>query len=291
MMSERRPLGVRGLTVDLAQPTLRQSHAPSRSRRCPVKRCDSTTNIEGRIMSLQGKTAIVTGGATGIGRAIAHALAKAGARVAVGGRRADKLTEAAAAFAGEQIAWRVCDVADRSSANEFIGWAIEKLGRIDILVNSAGANIKNRTIAEMRPEQWDELLAVNATGAYNCMAAALPGMRERKSGLIVNISSISGLRASKLGGVAYCASKFAMAGLGTAVSLEEADNGIRVSNVYPGEVDTPILAARPTPVTAEHRARILQPEDVAAAVLMIAELPPRAHVPELVIKPALQDFA
>ena len=242
-------------------------------------------------MSLQGKTAVVTGGATGIGRAIAHALARAGARVAIGGRRADKLNEATAVSTGEKIASCVCDVANRESANEFVRWALDELGQLDILVNAAGANIKNRTIAEMRPEQWDELLAVNATGAYNCMAAVLPGMRERKSGLIVNISSISGLRASKLGGVAYCASKFAMAGLGTAVSLEEAANGIRVSNIFPGEVDTPILDARPTPVTAEHRARILQPEDVAAAVLMIAELPPRAHVPELVIKPALQDFA
>ncbi|MEX2138272.1 MAG: SDR family oxidoreductase [Pirellulales bacterium] len=242
-------------------------------------------------MSLQGKTAIVTGGATGIGRAIAHRLAQAGARVTIGGRRTVPLNEATVGFTGEQISWRQCDVTDRSSVREFVQWAVEELGPLDILVNAAGANIKNRSIAEMRPEQWDELLAVNATGAYNCMLAVLPGMRERRSGLIVNISSISGLRASRLGGVAYCASKFAMAGLGTAVSLEEAQNGIRVTNIFPGEVDTPILDERPTPVTAEHRARILQPEDVAAAVLMVAELPPRAHVPELVIKPALQEFA
>ena len=242
-------------------------------------------------MSLQGKNAVVTGGATGIGRAIAHRLARAGARVMIGGRRTAQLNEATAGFTSEQISWRQCDVTDRSSVREFVQWALEELGPLDILVNAAGANIKNRTIAEMRPDQWDELLAVNATGAYNCMAAVLPGMRERRSGLIINISSISGLRASRLGGVAYCASKFAMAGLGTAVSLEEAQNGIRVTNIFPGEVDTPILNERPTPVTAEHRAKILQPEDVAAAVLMVAELPPRAHIPELVIKPALQEFA
>jgi NADP-dependent 3-hydroxy acid dehydrogenase YdfG len=242
-------------------------------------------------MSLHGKTAVVTGGATGIGKAIAHSLARAGARVTIGGRRTQKLTDAATGFTGDQISWRVCDVANRASAQEFIQWSLGELGKIDILINAAGANIKNRSMAEMRPEQWDELMAVNSTGAYNCMLAALPAMRERRSGLIINISSISGLRASRLGGVAYCASKFAMAGLGTAVSLEEAQNGIRVTNVFPGEVDTPILDARPTPVTEEHRARILQPEDVAAAVLMVAELPPRAHVPELVIKPALQEFA
>jgi NADP-dependent 3-hydroxy acid dehydrogenase YdfG len=242
-------------------------------------------------MALSGQTAIVTGGATGIGLAIAHRLARAGVRTLIGSRRADKLAEAAAGFPPEQIAWRVCDVTHRDSVGQFVQWAIEQAGAIDMLVNAAGANIKNRTIAEMRPEQWDQLMAVNATGAYNCMAAVLPGMRQRRSGLIVNISSISGLRASRLGGVAYCASKFAMAGLGTAVGLEEAANGIRVTNIYPGEVDTPILDERPTPVTPEHRAKILQPDDVAAAVQMVAELPPRAHIPELVIKPALQEFA
>jgi NADP-dependent 3-hydroxy acid dehydrogenase YdfG len=242
-------------------------------------------------MALSGKTAIVTGGATGIGLAIAHRLARAGVRTLIVARRADKLAEAAAGLAPDQIAWRVCDVTHRDSVGQFVQWAIEQAGPIDMLVNAAGANIKNRTIAEMRPEQWDQLMAVNATGAYNCMAAVLPGMRQRRSGLIVNISSISGLRASRLGGVAYCASKFAMAGLGTAVGLEEAANGIRVTNIYPGEVDTPILDERPTPVTPEHRAKILQPDDVAAAVLMVAELPPRAHIPELVIKPALQEFA
>jgi NADP-dependent 3-hydroxy acid dehydrogenase YdfG len=243
-------------------------------------------------MGLQEKTAVVTGGATGIGQAIADRLAHAGARVLIGGRRLDRLRAAAETIKGQ---WPVrvceCDVTDRESVSTFFQWANARIGAIDILVNAAGANIKNRSIADMRPEQWDELLAVNVTGAYNCMAAVLPGMRERRDGLIINISSISGLRASKLGGVAYSASKFAMAGLGAAVALEEAEKGIRVSNVFPGEVDTPILDERPTPVTAEHRARILKPEDVAAAVLMIAQLPPRAHVPQLVIKPTLQEFA
>ena len=94
-----------------------------------------------------------------------------------------------------------------------------------------------------------------------------------------------------LGGVAYCALKFALTALSTAVALEEGKNGIRVTSICPGEVDTPILDGRPTPVSAEHRARILRPEDIAAAVLMVACLPARAHVPELVIKPTWQDFA
>jgi NADP-dependent 3-hydroxy acid dehydrogenase YdfG len=145
-------------------------------------------------------------------------------------------------------------------------------------------------MAEMRPEQWDQVLAANATGAYNCTHAVLPQMRARRDGLIINISSIAGKRASALGGVAYAASKFAMAALGTAVANEENKNGIRVTNVYPGEVNTPILDNRPTPVSDEHKAAILQPEDVAALVVTIACLPPRAHVAELIIKPTRQEY-
>jgi NADP-dependent 3-hydroxy acid dehydrogenase YdfG len=107
---------------------------------------------------------------------------------------------------------------------------------------------------------------------------------------MINISSVAGKRANPLGGVAYNASKFAMTALGLTVAQEEKDHGIRVTNIYPGEVDTPILEQRPQPVTAEHRARILQPEDVAAAALMVAQLPPRAHVAELTIKPTAQGY-
>jgi NADP-dependent 3-hydroxy acid dehydrogenase YdfG len=123
------------------------------------------------------------------------------------------------------------------------------------------------------------------------MRAVLPQMRQRHDGLIVNISSTSGVRATLLGGVGYSASKFAVSALGIAAALEEGKNGIRITNVYPGEVETPILDRRPTPVSAEHRARILQPEDVAAAVVMVACLPPRAHVAELLIKPTTQDHS
>jgi NADP-dependent 3-hydroxy acid dehydrogenase YdfG len=99
---------------------------------------------------------------------------------------------------------------------------------------------------------------------------------------------VAGKRANPLGGAAYAAAKFGMSALGICLAAEEKDSGIRVSNVYPGEVDTPILEHRPTPVTEDHRQRILQPEDVAQAVLFVAKLPPRVSVPELVIKPTSQ---
>ena len=229
-------------------------------------------------MRLAGKTAVITGGATGIGQGIAIALAEEGCRVAIAGRRDDKLREAAAAWTGvPPILTHIVDVADRASVAELFRWAEEKLGQIDILVNAAGINTPRRTMADMPPETWDEVLAINATGAYNCIHAVLPGMRRRKDGLIININSISGHRASMLGGVAYSASKFALTALNTAVALEEGKNGIRVTSICPGEVDTPLLSRRPVKVSPENLARILQPSDVGEAVLMVACLPPRAR--------------
>ncbi|MCA9248796.1 MAG: SDR family NAD(P)-dependent oxidoreductase [Planctomycetales bacterium] len=242
--------------------------------------------------SLKEKTVLVVGGGTGIGRGAAAALAAEGARVAIAGRRADKLQEVADAYAGEPvIACHPVDVTQRDSVAALVEWAEATLGRIDVLVHCAGINVPERTIDVLTPEGWDRVLATNATGAFNVISAVLPAMRTRRDGLIVNISSISGKRASQLGGVAYSAAKFAQTALGTAVGLELAHSGVRISNIYPGEVNTPILDLRANPPGPEHRAQILQPEDVAAAIVMIAKMPPRAHVSEMVIKPTTQEFA
>lgn len=238
---------------------------------------------------LENKKVVVTGGGTGIGAACALGLAQAGADVIIGGRRLGPLEEVAAKAEGK-IAFHALDVADRESVTTFFNWAHATAGHIDILVHCAGINCRDRSMETVSPEDWDRLMTVNATGAFNCMQAVLPQMRERKDGLIVNICSISGIRAALLGGVAYNASKFAMTALGTTVAQEEKDRGIRISTIYPGEVETPILDERPVPVSKEHRAQILQPEDVAAAVLMISQLPPRAHVSDLTIKPTTAAF-
>jgi NADP-dependent 3-hydroxy acid dehydrogenase YdfG len=243
-------------------------------------------------MTLANKTALITGGGTGIGAGCAIALARAGCKVAVAGRRADKLTEVAKSFDGKPaIKTHPVDVTDRASVAELFRWADKELGRVDILVNCAGVNTVKRSIHELAPEEWDRIMAINATGAYNCIREVLPQMKARKDGLIVNINSTSGVRAGVLGGVAYSASKFAMAALGITVAQEVREMGIRITNIYPGEVDTPILELRPVPVSAEHRARILQPDDVGAVLATIAALPPRANVSEIVIKPTIQAFS
>ncbi len=242
-------------------------------------------------MSLSERTAVVIGGGSGIGEACALALAAEGCRVAIGGRDASKLqTVAGKAEAGQTILTHTIDVGDRASVDAFFAWAHGELGHVDYMINSAGINIPNRAMDAMGPDDWDRVLRINATGAYDCMRAVLPKMREHGGGVIVNISSVSGMRAGLLGGVAYNASKFAMAGLGKTLANEEMNNNIRITTVYPGEVETPILDQRPVPVTAEHRARILQPEDVSDAVMMVIKLPPRAHIPELVIKPTTAEL-
>ncbi len=240
-------------------------------------------------MTLKDKTALITGGGSGIGAAIATELAQQGARVVIAGRNLEKLETVCEQYP-EQIFAIAADVGNRDEATGLIKQATEKLGQIDILINSAGTNVPNRMMHNLDPADWDKMMQVNVTGAFNCIREVLPQMRERHDGLIINISSISGLRAAALGGVGYNASKFAISGLGMSVGDEVREEGIRVTNIYPGEVDTPILVKRPSPVSDEHRAIILKPEDVAATALMVINLPPRARVPELTIMPTVQSF-
>lgn len=240
---------------------------------------------------LDGKVAVVTGGGSGVGKAVALLFLKEGAKVAIAGRDPAKLAAVVAeANAGGNIRGLTTDVSSPAQCADLIRSATEAFGRVDILVNNAGTNLKARTIRELTPEAWDTMVRTNLDGAFYCTKAVLPQMLDRKDGVIVNVVSVAGKRANPLGGAAYVAAKFGMGGLGLVLSNEEKDSGVRVSNVYPGEIDTPILVHRPTPVSESQRAVILQPEDVAAAVLFVASLPPRVSVPELVIKPTAQMY-
>ena len=233
---------------------------------------------------------IVIGGGSGMGRSTARLLAaKDSFDVAIGGRTLEKLNEAAE---GTSIRVHTIDVADRASVDAFFQWAEQTLGGpVDVMVNAAGINIPNRSMQEMSPEQWDQMIAVNLTGAYNCLLAVLSNMRSRNDGLIINISSVAGKRTMALAGVAYSASKFGMTALGSCVANEAAVDGVRVTNVYPGEVDTPLLKQRPVPVTEEHRARMLQADHVGALIVSLIELPKAVHVPEVVVKPLTQQWS
>ncbi|WP_165228872.1 SDR family oxidoreductase [Aquisphaera insulae] len=237
------------------------------------------------------KTALISGAGSGIGRGIARALDGLGIRLALLGRESAKLEETRAGLSGGASALTVsCDVADRNGVGGAVEKVLETFGSIDILVCNAGTNVRNRKLDVLAPEDWDRMVAVNLTGPFNLVKAVLPSMRERGSGLIIQICSISGLRASTLGGAGYSASKFGQSALGMCLGREEGIRGIRSTVIYPGEVNTPILDARPVPVPADRRAAILQPEDIAAAVKFLVELDPRARVPELVMTPTVDDF-
>jgi len=242
-------------------------------------------------MDLSTSTALVTGGGSGIGLGIASALAGEGCRVVISGRTLGKLQQAAAAMpSGSSVSVCPCDVSDRVEVARLVARALEQLGRVDILVHSAGINIARRKMSELDPADFDRVMAINCTGFFNVVHAVLPSMRRHRQGLIVNISSVAGKRALPFAGPAYAASKFAATALGTEVGLEERANGIRITNIYPGEVDTPILQQRPVPVPPERRAQMVHPEDIGACVVAIARLPDNVVVPELIITPAYQEY-
>jgi len=243
-------------------------------------------------MLLEGKVALVTGGGSGVGAAVAQQLAQAGAQVVVVGRRAEQLQAVCAAItSGAQVRPIVADVVDRTQVTALVKQIVSEFGRLDMLINNAGVNTPERRLEQLSDENWDYLMTVNATGAFNMIQAVLPQMRAQGAGLIINISSISGLRASTLAGAAYSASKHALNALSKVVGQEEEQHGIRSTIISPGDINTPLLDKRPVPVSAEQRTKILQPDDIAAAVLFVATLPAHVSVPELVIKPIGQLYS
>jgi len=237
-------------------------------------------------MDLKDKIVLVIGGAGGIGLGIGKAFAAEGCKVALADTDEDGLANAAKTASAESaFVWRTCDITDRGQVSKLFQWLGDELGPVDILVNSAGINVANRMMSNIDPADFDRMIEINTTGTFNCIHAALPAMRKRGEGLIVNIVSLAGKRVMLLAGLPYCVSKFATGALGTFVNLEECGNGIKVTNIYPGETNTPIVDKRPTPPPPEKRAQMLQPEDIASCVVTIAKLPARAVVPELVITP------
>jgi len=247
-------------------------------------------------LPIGSQTALVAGAGGGIGRAVALRLAEAGARVALVGRNRDNLeaTRAAMRPSDRPAVVAPCDVTDRPQVAATIQMLLAEIGSIDILVYSAGINVPKRSLRSLDPTDWDRLIATNLTGAFNLVHFTLPMMRERGNGLVIQIGSISAKRPSTLGGAGYSASKAAQAVLGVCIGREERGRGIRSTVIYSGEVNTSFLDSRsnrPGGIETSRRETILQPEDIAAAVRFIAELPPRAHVPEFVIKPTIDDFA
>jgi NAD(P)-dependent dehydrogenase (short-subunit alcohol dehydrogenase family) len=230
----------------------------------------------------------VTGASSGIGRATAVRFLRRGWRVAVMARRGALLAELLAAEGAEADGrgWACGGDATRLEDMEaFIDGTVARLGGLDAVVLNVGLNVRRRALTELSPEDWRRVQATNLDAAYYGTRAALPHLRRQGGGLLIYISSVGALEADA-SGAAYQAAKHGITGLANAVRFEEQRHGVRVSVIFPGMVNTPLVLERPVVPSPAQLAACLQPEDVAACCTFIAEQGAHVVIPELVIRPA-----
>lgn len=236
----------------------------------------------------QGSVAWVTGAGSGIGRACAVAFAKAGATVALTGRRAEMLEETAAlirAAGGAEPMFVPADVTNPKSVTSAYE-SIEKAhGAPLVLVNSAGWNVTRRHWDNLAMDGASQVIDIDLKAMFYCTLAVLPAMRARKDGRIVHVCSQAGVSLQTVSGPSYSASKHGVVAMSASLNAEQGIHGIRSICISPGEVETPILDTRPSPPSTAERALMLQPEDVAEAAVFCATMPARACVTELVLLP------
>jgi NAD(P)-dependent dehydrogenase (short-subunit alcohol dehydrogenase family) len=230
------------------------------------------------------QTAVVTGAGSGVGRAIALKFAQNGWNVVLVGRRRESLTETVL-LAPEPSRGRLasfpCDVSDAAAVERMGKDVLTKFSDVDVLVNSAGINVRQRSFEALSLEDWHAVLGTNLHGAYYCVRAFLPHMRARGTGTIININSDVGKVARDLAGPAYVSSKFGLNGLTQQINAEERRHGVRACSICPRDINTPLLDKRPQPPTPDARARMIQPEDMADCVWLVATIPSRAIVEEI----------
>lgn len=237
-------------------------------------------------VSLTDQNVLVLGASSGIGRDTAIIFARAGAKVMAAARRGDRLAtlQSELAAEGKKIEIQTADAANLADMEALAMTTNSRLGSIDIVVYVTGTNIPDRSMKRLTPPTWDMMISVNLNGAFYITQAVLPKMRERGSGYLIYVSSISG-QIPDVSGAAYQASKRGMLGLAHAIRVEEKENGIRTCVIMPGLVESELLEKRPVKPTPEMLAKAMQPIDVAEAILSVAQLPSRVTVPELMIVP------
>lgn len=229
--------------------------------------------------NLTGKVAIVTGSTKGIGRAIAERLVNEGANVVVSARTGPDVANAAGHL-GDNAIGIACDVSDPTSCQRLVDETVDRLGRIDVLVNNAGMGIF-KSISEMTIEEWRHQIDVNLGGVFYCSKAALPHLSASGDGYIINIGSLAS-RNTFSGGTGYNASKFGLLGMTEAMMLDVRYDGVRVSIVMPGSVNTHF---RGNPASSE-RGWKLEADDCALAVVQLLDYPREAHVSRIEMRPS-----
>ena len=241
-------------------------------------------------MGLQDKVCIVTGGGSGIGRSAALMMAEAGAKVVLVGRTVSKVEDVKdeiEASGGKAMALGL-DVGDYDGVMQMAEDVLEAYGQIDVLVNNAGHSSHHRRLMTTTPEELRAVLDSNVAGSVFCSQAVVPHMQQRGEGTIINVSSMAGVNASMLAGMAYSAAKAAVINFTAFLNAEYKNSGIRSSVVIPGEVDTPILDNRPIVPSDDARDTMVTADDAAEAIFLIANLPQWACIPELIIRPTYQ---
>ncbi len=243
---------------------------------------------------LSGKAVAITGASSGIGEATALTLARAGASVALGARRKDRIDALAARIedgGGTAVAFEV-DVTDKSAARGFVEAANERLGRLDTLVNNAGVMLLG-PVEQSSSDDWRTMLNVNVLGLLYCTSAALPIMRAQEGGDIVNISSVAG-RFARAGNAVYAATKFAVGAFSEGLRNEVTEGGIRVTLIEPGFVDTELQSHNTGVVLEtlesmrEQLGEVLRAQDVANGILYAVSQPPHVSINEVLIRPTRQ---
>jgi len=244
---------------------------------------------------IKDKVAIITGASSGIGYATALALSKAGAKVAIGARRIDRLEELAKKISadGGEVFYQKLDVTQRSECENFAKAVLEKWGSIDILVNNAGL-MPLSLFKSLKVDEWDRMIDVNIKGVLYCTGSVILHMKEKKSGHIVNISSVAGRTVFPTGTV-YCATKHAIAAFSEGLRQEfSARSNIRVTSIEPGVVATELTDT----ITDESlqgfienakKMEALHSEDIANAILYAVESPSHVNVNEVLIRPTTQE--
>ena len=240
--------------------------------------------------SLKGKSVILTGAGSGIGRVTAKMLGELGANVFVVGRRENLLKESVKEIedAGGKGAYLSADLEDGDSAANVAKEAIKAFGNIQYLVNNAGHSSKVRSMRYAEKDDWQFVLNVNVEGVYRLTQAILPNMIENGGGTVVTISSMAAINPGLMGGVPYSSAKAAVAAMMTAMRQELREHGIRSCTIYPAEVDTPILDNRPLPPDEQARSTMMQPEDIAETILLCMRMPHRTIIQDLIVSPTIQ---
>ena len=236
--------------------------------------------------SIAGKVAWVTGAGSGIGQAGALALAEAGVELVLSGRREALLEDTASRIraAGGQALIEPLDVTDKDAVSAAVVRIEARSGRLDILVASAGINVPNRYWSDVSDDSWEQIIAIDLSGAFYCVRAVLPTMRAQLDGLIINVVSLSGRHVSYLAGPAYASAKHGMMALNESINIEEGPAGIRACAVCPGEVATPLLKQRSNPVSAEDAARMIQCQDMGEVIRFVARMPKHVCLSSPLIK-------